>query len=146
MNKLSSILLIDDDKTTNFLNELMLRKLDVADRLLVALNGREALEMLQEHCAAVSPSCPVLIFLDINMPVMNGFEFLDSYSQLPWVKHRATVIVMLTTSLHSRDLHRAQQLPVAGFVSKPLTAEKVETILRQHFPDAVGGSSSVAPS
>lgn len=145
MNKLSSILLVDDDKTTNFLNELMLKKLDVADTLLVALNGREALAVLQEHCATATPTCPALIFLDINMPVMNGFEFLDSYSQLPWMKRRATVIVMLTTSLHSRDLQRAQQLPVAGFVSKPLTAEKVELILRQHFPAAAPGNSAEEP-
>ncbi|GAB2772106.1 CheY-like chemotaxis protein [Hymenobacter luteus] len=146
MNKLSSILLVDDDKTTNFLNELMLKKMDVADRLLVALNGREALEMLREHCASGTPTCPVLIFLDINMPVMNGFEFLDSYSQLPWMQHQTTIIVMLTTSLHSRDLHRAEQLPVAGFVSKPLTAEKVEAILRQHFPASAARSSSGGPA
>ncbi|MBX0291399.1 response regulator [Hymenobacter sp. HSC-4F20] len=136
MNKLSSILLVDDDKTTNFLNELMLRKLDVAEKLLVAMNGKEALDVLQEHCENTVPTCPVLIFLDINMPVMNGFEFLDAYSHLPWMKQQATVIVMLTTSLHSRDVSRAEQLPVSGFVSKPLTAEKVNSILAQHFPSA----------
>ncbi|RPD49725.1 response regulator [Hymenobacter sediminis] len=135
MSKLSSILLVDDDKTTNFLNELMLRKLDVADKLLVALNGQEALQILQEHCAQSASSCPVLIFLDINMPVMNGFEFLDAYSQLPWIQQRTTIIVMLTTSLHSRDLRRAEELPVAGFVSKPLTEQKVQAILQKHFPD-----------
>lgn len=134
MTKLASILLVDDDKTTNFLNELMLRKLGVAEQLLVALNGQEALDLLQAHCEEDGQLCPILIFLDINMPVMNGFEFLEAYRQLPWMQQRATIIVMLTTSLHSRDISRAEQLPVAGFISKPLTAEKVTGILQKHFP------------
>lgn len=145
MNKLSSILLVDDDKTTNFLNELMLRKLAVAEKLLVALNGQEALEVLREHCTEGTPSCPVLIFLDINMPVMNGFEFLDAYRQLPWIQQQPTIIVMLTTSLHSRDLRQAEQLPVAGFVSKPLTEQKVQAILQKHFPDRVTPTGAPTP-
>ncbi|HEX8427721.1 response regulator [Hymenobacter sp.] len=134
MPKLSFILLVDDDSTTNFLNELMLRKLAVADQLLVALNGKEALDILLEHCESPVSPCPLLVFLDINMPVMNGFEFLEAYAQLPWAKQRATVIVMLTTSLHARDTQRAKQLHVADFISKPLTPEKVTAIVKKHFP------------
>ncbi|GGG27982.1 response regulator [Hymenobacter glacieicola] len=136
MNRLASVLLVDDDATTNFLNELLLKKLNVADKLLVALNGKEALELLQHHCQNATPSCPVLIFLDINMPVMGGFEFLDAYQQLTWMQHRQVIIVLLTTSLHSRDVAQAKSLPVAGYISKPLNQEKVTAILQEHFPQA----------
>ncbi|MDF7812944.1 response regulator [Hymenobacter sp. YC55] len=133
MPKISSVLLVDDDSTTNFLNELMLRKMAVADKLLIARNGKEALDVLLEHCENPDSSCPMLVFLDIKMPVMNGFEFLEVYAQLPWAQQRNTVIVILTTSLHDRDTERAQRLHVADFISKPLTSEKVTTILEKHF-------------
>ncbi|UOQ78678.1 response regulator [Hymenobacter sp. 5516J-16] len=134
MTRLASVLLVDDDATTNFLNELLLRKLNVADKLLVALNGQEALELLHHHCQSATPTCPVLIFLDINMPVMDGFEFLNAYQQLAWMQQRHVIIVLLTTSMHSRDVAQAERLPVADYVSKPLNQEKVTSILRQHFP------------
>jgi CheY-like chemotaxis protein len=133
MRKLSSILLVDDDSTTNFLNELLLKSLGVADALLTAQNGREALVTLNQICAEPNANCPSLILLDVNMPVMNGIEFLEAYTQLPLAQQQAVVIVMLTTSLHSRDLERVQELPIAGLVNKPLTREKVDTILQMHF-------------
>ena len=132
MKKLSSILLVDDDATANYLNELLLNSLGVADQLLLAQNGREALATLSQVCTS-SVACPPLILLDVNMPVMNGIEFLEAYARLPLTQQQAIVIIMLTTSLHSRDLERVRELPVAGVVDKPLTKAKVDTILQMHF-------------
>ena len=138
MQKLPTILLVDDDPTTNFLNELLLKNLDVTERLLVAENGAQALEMLHEACATPEgPTCPVLVLLDVNMPVMNGIEFLEAYHLLPLAWRQAVVIVMLTTSLHSRDLTRLQELAIAGLVSKPLTRAKIDTILQANFQRAL---------
>jgi CheY-like chemotaxis protein len=133
MRKLPSILLVDDDPTTNFLNELLLKSLGVAEQLLTVHNGREALAALNETCMAPDGKCPALILLDVNMPVMNGIEFLEAYAQLPKVQQQSIVVVMLTTSMHSRDLERVQELPIAGLVNKPLTKDKVDTILQMHF-------------
>jgi len=133
MNKLPCILLVDDDQTTNFLNKSLLNRLDVADQLLVALDGQEALDTLSNHCTLPTLTCPVLILLDVNMPGMNGIQFLEAYQELPLAAQRAIVIIMLTTSLHPRDVQRVEELQVDGFVSKPLTTEKVDTILREHF-------------
>ena len=72
----------------------------------------------------------------MNMPIMNGLAFLEAYAQWPAAQRPRTVIVMLTTSLHERDLTRAQALPIAGFLDKPLTREKVQALLQQHFPAA----------
>jgi len=82
---------------------------------------------------ATAAAGPVLVLLDVNMPVMNGVEFLEAYQQLPPDRRQAVVIVMLTTSLHPRDLARIQALPIAGLVSKPLSEEKINAILREHF-------------
>lgn len=131
MQKLSSVLLVDDDATTNFLNEELLTRLGVTERVLVAQNGQQALEVLASECPPAGSACPVLVLLDIHMPVMNGVEFLEAYHPVP--PDPAIVVIILTTSLHPRDLARLQQLPHAGFISKPLTGEKVDKILQEHF-------------
>jgi CheY-like chemotaxis protein len=135
MLPLSSVLLVDDDPTTNFLNKLLLTRMGAAQQVLVAENGEQALRTLdQASQAPENASYPRLILLDMNMPVLNGLGFLEAYAQLPLAHRQPIVIVMLTTSLHPADLARAEQLPIAGFLNKPLTQEKVTALWQQHFP------------
>jgi CheY-like chemotaxis protein len=129
MQKLSSILLVDDDPTTNFLHEQLLLSLGVTDLCLVAENGADALAMLAEN-APPDNACPALVLLDVHMPVMDGIEFLEAYMQPP---SPPPVVIVLTTSVHARDQARMAKLPVADWVSKPLTRAKVDAILQQHF-------------
>ena len=133
MPALTSVLLVDDDPTTNYLNKLLLTRMGAAEQVLMAENGEQALRTLMQTCVAESTTCPRLILLDMNMPVLNGLAFLEAYAQMPLVHQQAIVIVMLTTSLHPVDLHRAAQLPIAGFLNKPLTKEKVTALLKEHF-------------
>lgn len=134
MSLLTSVLLVDDDSTTNFLNKALLTRMDVTQQVLVAENGEQALRTLGQTCLGPdSAACPQLLFLDMNMPVLNGLGFLEAYTQLPLAQQQAIVIVMLTTSLHPLDQARAEQLPIAGFLNKPLTKEKVTALLAQHF-------------
>lgn len=139
MEKLSSILLVDDDTTNNFLNELLLKRLNVAGSILVAENGTQALDLLTQ---AAGSDAPALILLDVNMPGLNGIQFLEAYQQLPAAQHRATVIIMLTTTMDARDLGRLEELRIAGLVSKPLTQEKVDGILQLHFQRRLPDSPS----
>ena len=131
MRSLPSILLVDDDYTSNFLNTRLLRHLDANVQVLTALNGQEALDALRTHCQPPTPRCPALILLDINMPVMDGFGFLEAYQHHP---EPGVVVVILTTSVNPRDLTRLQGLPVAGFLAKPLSEAKVAQVLADHFP------------
>lgn len=132
MQKLSCVLLVDDDPITNFLNQRLLDELSLTEKLLVALNGKEAIALIEENCTT-NTNCPALVLLDVNMPVMNGFEFLDLYEQLPVARQHPSIIIMLTTSLHPRDVQRVEALNIAGFLNKPLTKEKINDILQAHF-------------
>jgi len=132
MVKLNRVLLVDDDPTNNFLNERLLKRLDVADSIAVVGNGQEALAVLQQSGAEAQPAYPALILLDIQMPIMNGIEFLQAYQQLPLAQRSATTVVVLTTSMDPRDLARLQELPAAACINKPLTPEKLEKVLAMH--------------
>ncbi|MBF9239739.1 response regulator [Hymenobacter sp. BT683] len=133
MKKIPAILLVDDDDITNFLNKQVLNHLGVADQVLVATNGEQALNILARPDSSFSPAHPVLVLLDLNMPVMDGFEFLEAFQALPPAQQQRAVVVVLTTSLNSHDLDRTTNLPIAGFLNKPLNEEKVATLLRIHF-------------
>jgi CheY-like chemotaxis protein len=130
VEKLSSILLVDDDSTNNFLNELLLKQLGVTDHLVTAEDGAQALDLLTKPNNPVEPA---LLLLDVNMQGMNGIEFLEAYKQLPGTQSAPTVIIMLTTTMDARDLSRLDELGIAGLVSKPLTKEKINDILQLHF-------------
>ena len=134
-NKLNCILLVDDDEPTNFLNKLILEEIDCAKTIQVADNGMSALNYLKKTDGESNDCpCPDLIFLDINMPAMNGWEFLERYTQLEEHRKANVVVVMLTTSLNPDDRARASKFSdVSGFETKPLTAEKLENILQKHF-------------
>ena len=133
MIKLSSVLLVDDDPLTNDLNERLLKQLGVADQYFSANDGVDALAALEELAADANPSSPVLVLLDVKMPRMDGMAFVDAYQRLPEAKQQAVVIVMHTASMTSVDLGRIETMPIAGLVSKPLTKEKLDTILKLHF-------------
>jgi len=107
-----------------------------AGEVLVAENGQQALALLAQPCLATPAGCPQLILLDLNMPVMNGLEFLEAYQQLPAAQQQTMVVVMLTTSLNEQDLLPASRLPIADFLTKPLTRAKMIDLLARHFPAA----------
>ena len=135
-NKLNCILLVDDDEPTNFLNKMILEDVNCAQTIEVADSGIGALEYLKHAGPKGDPTAPDLIFLDINMPAMNGWEFLERYSSLEKEKKANVVIVMLTTSLNPDDRAKANNIPdVSGFETKPLTQEKLDAILKKYFPE-----------
>lgn len=139
MRVLDTILLIDDDDTTNYLNKRLLIRLQVARKIQVANNGEEAIHYLLTHCQALTSEeedRPELIFLDIKMPVMDGFEFLEEYNKLRPQLGCPSVISMLTSSASNLDINRLQQYgTVSKYLTKPLTERKVSEIMEEFFPE-----------
>lgn len=136
MKKIDSVLLIDDDEATNFINELLIRKTGITSSLSIARNGKDALELLykcKEEATGEDAVLPKLILLDINMPVLDGFGFLESFEALDIPGKESVVIVVLTTSLNPKDVERVQVAGVNDFVNKPLTRETLQHLVAKHF-------------
>jgi CheY-like chemotaxis protein len=133
--KLNCILLIDDDEATNFLNQLVIEQCGYVDKVIIKQSGREALEYLSSVSSENKMvTRPDVIFLDINMPAMDGWEFLEEYKKLNEEQKGKMMIVMLTTSLFKEDKERAASVPgVSGFENKPLTKEKLESVMEVFF-------------
>jgi CheY-like chemotaxis protein len=134
--KLKCVLIIDDDEPTNFFTRMILEEMNCAEHIQTVQSGQEALEYLAK---SEGPGCdenlypsPDLVFLDINMPAMNGWEFLEEYRKMT-VKHRI-IMVMLTTSLFPEDKLKAEAMPeISDFENKPITEEKVKAVLHKYF-------------
>jgi CheY-like chemotaxis protein len=136
MKQLNCILLIDDDEPTNFLNKMTLEQAGCTRHIRIAQSGQAALDYLRGGVPDTGPR-PDLIFLDINMPAMDGWEFLAQYRTLPPEKKADTVLIMLTTSLNPDDEKRTLAIPeVAGFENKPLNQGQLDRLLKKYFSNS----------
>src|SRR5688572_25703149 len=108
---INCILLVDDDLAGNAFHTITIKNAGVCDHIKTASNGRKALDYIikSEEQSELFPK-PDLIYLDINMPAMNGFEFLDEYKKLEEKLGLHAVIIMLTTSLNPDDKKRVSEI------------------------------------
>ncbi len=121
------ILLIDDDETTNFLNNLLISDMVNTVEIVTKESAISALDYLDD-LVGNDTSKKLLIFFDINMPAMDGFEFLDTLGERDEYHQLDSAIIMLTSSINSRDIERARHYALHNIIEKPLTSEKLEKI------------------
>ena len=132
MHLIEQVLLIDDDHISNFLTTSILRKIGLTKQISICQDGQEALDLLQ-HQAEMNQPIPDLILLDINMPNMNGFEFLEAFRKLS-NRPDQPVIAILTTSQNFQDMERLQHFPeVEVFMNKPLYEEDLQYLVDKYF-------------
>ena len=124
--QLNKILLVDDDAAANYLSKELLEGLHAAQKIETAENVLRALKMITQD------NCPDVIFLDIKMPGLDGFDFLDKLKSLKPSKN--VKVVMLTSSIRPEDKLRAFSYKlVVDYLEKPLTVEKVQMIATTHL-------------
>lgn len=128
--KLNSILLIDDDKVTNYLHSIVIKDMGISDRIEIKQNGKDGLKFLEECNTA--GNMPNIILVDLKMPVMDGFEFVDAYRKMGLPEDH-TKIVMLTTSSNPKDIEKMKEKGINDFFDKPLTEEKLMDLVTKYF-------------
>lgn len=122
-----AVFLVDDDPINNLINRRLLGKIGFSSIVEEFLGGEEALAKIHE----LDPNDSLLVFLDINMPVLNGWDFLDLYVKT--FPHRNDKIVILSSSIDFQDRQKADEYRVVtGFLEKPLTIEKIHGQLQKY--------------
>lgn len=127
MNKLETILLIDDDFTTNYLHKKIISKSEIDSLIEVANNGKEGIEkLLSLNEKITNENALVLIFLDLNMPIMDGWDFLGIFNEIKPKLNYKTNLFVVSSSINPDDETRAKQnSQVLDYFSKPLTVDKL---------------------
>lgn len=134
--KLKSVLLIDDNPATNFFNKKLIESDDCTEQVIVCPNGKEAVNVLTKSLVGEIELCPGLILLDLNMPVMNGWEFLDEYSKFDETLRKEIKVVMLTTSLNNDDKVKSKEKGADGYMIKPLNKQELREFLEKNMPQS----------
>lgn len=119
--------MIDDDPVCNFINQTPIKSVGVHCQVIIAQNGQQGLDHLLEENDA-GRSLPDVILLDINMPVVNGFEFLQELHSLGIMQNVSERIAILSSSHSSADKRRAMALGVTSYFVKPMSADDVRKL------------------
>ncbi|GHC58530.1 response regulator [Ulvibacter litoralis] len=131
------VLLVDDDKATNFFNKMVVNRHGGFSHVVSTQSGLEALEYLKEVNNAKKVK-PDLIFLDINMPAMNGWEFLIEFEKFDNAFTDTIKVILLSTSSDPADVKKSiDKHPVDDYINKPLSFPLLNEVLANHFANKV---------
>ncbi|HWZ13680.1 MAG TPA: response regulator [Mucilaginibacter sp.] len=136
-----SVLLIDDDEINNFISVKLIKKALLNTEITACLNGKLAIELLADIQKNDPDKLPDYILLDINMPIMNGWEFLDEYKRLNIDPLGQSRIFIISSSVFSNDINKARSYQlVQNFISKPLNVDKIIELFKVAEPVQVAAT------
>jgi len=120
------ILLVDDDPMCNFICTKFLEKMNTAVESSIALDGQQALDLLMDYKRHPLPD---IILLDLNMPIMGGFEFLSAFKELRIPGQSKVQIVILSSSDDPVDVKRAVEMGIHHYITKPISLDKLGKVI-----------------
>ncbi len=129
--KYRTIMLIDDNEIDNLINQKMLEAAAIAENIYTHTGAKSAIEFLRnmENLEVADKVLPDIILLDIDMPLMDGFQFLDEFEKLANTTKKKCKIVMLTSSINPQDFNRSKNYHnVMLYLNKPLSHESIQKI------------------
>ncbi len=131
-HRFKSVMLIDDNEIDNLINQKMIEASSLAENIYVHTGAKSAIEFLRniEKLGATGhPILPQVIFLDIDMPLMDGFQFLDEFEKFRVETKNICNIVMLTSSINPQDVNKSKKYQyVKKYINKPLTQDTLEKL------------------
>jgi CheY-like chemotaxis protein len=133
MNSKKNVLVVDDDSIANFLIERVVDSTGLAKHIYKAQNGKEALSVCRKESGNGVDGMPNLILLDLNMPVMDGFEFIKAFHESEIAEKNEILIVIVSSSDNPRDMEKAKNLGIKHYLTKPITAASITSIMQKEF-------------
>jgi CheY-like chemotaxis protein len=130
--KVKSIMIVDDDSTSNFVTCEVIKKINYTENIIIKNTGRQALDYIKNSCLP-NGEFPDLIFVDLKMPEMDGFEFLDKFEMLCEEARYKIAVVILTGSRRADDIVKLRERGRYYLLNKPLTVEMLEDIHHRFF-------------
>lgn len=132
MEKVNCVLLVDDDSTTNIVNYKLIKNLNITEEIHTEFNGEKALNYLQYYAERHENVAPELILLDLQMPVLDGYEFLEYLRIKKFVNKDRIKVIVLTNSARKDDLEKLEKFNV-NYMPKPLTQEGLIKALAEGY-------------
>ncbi|MFD1001384.1 response regulator [Ohtaekwangia kribbensis] len=129
---MKKVLLVDDDQVCNLISKKTLQRMGIVNEVHTALNGEEAINLLNDYFQGAL-SLPDVILLDLNMPIMDGFSFIEAFKRLNIPNKDSMRIVIVSSSQNPNDVRKAKEMGITAFLTKPVT----ETNLRSAFEDFI---------
>ncbi|QOI98736.1 MAG: response regulator [Flammeovirgaceae bacterium] len=126
--KYRTVMLIDDNEIDNLINQKMIEAASITENIYTHTGAKSAIEFLRnmERLDVADKVLPDIIFLDIDMPLMDGFQFLEEFEKLSNTAKKKCKIVMLTSSINPQDFSRSKKYEnVKLYLNKPLTHENI---------------------
>lgn len=131
MEKINIIYVVDDDKIYQFTMKLTLKTLGFQNEIKPFFNGKEVLNAIKD-CMTDEKALPDIIFLDINMPLMNGFEFLAEFAKIKNELAKKIVIHMVSSSVDEEDVEKSEKNEdIASYIRKPIAVDVLASILKR---------------
>jgi CheY-like chemotaxis protein len=126
------VLLIDDEQVFHLINTKVIEHAGVDCEIETAANGSEAQGIINKYLTG-NTSIPDVIFIDLNMPVMDGFQFIRAFKSMEFPHKDKVTLVILTSSVNEKDRMHAKTLGIDHYIAKPLTQSDLKNILDEHY-------------
>lgn len=135
-------IVVDDDRSNNIICEFSLRRFSPITEIKTFLDPEKALEFIKESYTETSFNTPTVLFLDINMPVITGWDFLEIFQEFEQIVKEQFTIYLLTSSIDQRDLEKAETNPIVkGLLPKPLSAKIINNVFTSKIDSTISDKS-----
>ncbi len=129
MKKIDTFCIVDDDVIYQFTTSILLKKTELVNKVIVFSDGLKAIDFLKEEIGN-KDNIPDILLLDINMPVMDGWEFLEQYLLIKSSLPKTVVIYMVSSSVDERDILRAKSISaLSGYLVKPISSQNIMDVI-----------------
>ncbi len=129
MTKVSTFCIVDDDEIYQFTTSILLKRTNLVNKIIKFSNGLKAINFLKDEMGN-QENIPDILFLDINMPVMDGWEFLEEYQLIKHMMPKEILIYMVSSSIDERDVLKAKSIStLSGYLVKPISGQNITDVI-----------------